>query len=434
MPIAAQVDGRYWSGRMAAVREEFGDTLEGFANRLASGEPTSPQQIERIVRDNRMVRELFLRYPPTIPFAGDTLLGAADCFNRLNLFYTRVRGELMKAALETGRDSPLARLIRDEYQEVMDFLPKAEELYQQSLKNYKYHGLYWRLGQVQLELSKRPNLPAPIRDDLIRSGRWALRAANRIVSDPEQLFIELTIAIEVGDSTGAEELMGRLVRAAPDYVARVVFPKLYRTGMKRDSLTGRKLLDPHTRTFFSLLLPYLNASNASLYLAAMTLLDGGNAPDLVREYCQAGRAFLSPIDANFIVFRALEERESLGDLADEMAQYRALITRPSPPSPDRRFVYLSDLQRFAPASADLVEWEREIEALRAYPDHPLAVVGGWHALAQKSLAEGDALGAWRNLLQAQSKTTVSNYGNVAGRRAGTLEAALWGVGWPLGIE
>ena len=433
VPVDSQVRGRYWQGRMAAARGEFEDFVVDAAERFSSPGIPPADEIGFTLNTIRKVRERFLEYPPIIPFAGEAIFAAGRCFDTLHQLYTSpgVGPVLAEAARRYKGDRELLDLIRQERSQVSEFLDRAEDFFEQSLRNYRYHALFRRLGLVRLKMVGGQNRPELSRPELIGLARKDLETARRIFFSDDGLFLELDIAMRVNDTTSASLLVDELLERAPGFLLDKGIETIAEKGIRRDPNTGRKILDETIQDFFRLLLPRLDDRHADLFRGVVTLLDGGNADALARDYALRGKHFLPLQDTTFLDYRMLDQRASLADIREEIEEFQSSEAGKSAMSPEQRILYLSDLQRFSLPETDMTQWREEVEALREYRDWIFPIAVGWNCVAQESFQECEFLTATRDLLRADGLTSLSNQERVADRRSVTLRSGLWGIGFPM---
>ena len=436
VPLDSQVYGRYWQGRILAAKTDFTRFLARESPRLASAEDLPPEEVKDALRTIRQVRQLYLKYPPIVPFAGEAIFGAAQCLDTLDEFYAsgNVGQGLAGAVRKNPKDEDLRNLVVSERSESVEFITLAKELYEKSQQNYRYHELFRRLGLACLKLSRRHGIPDSLRGELVSSARKDLSVARRIWYTDGGLFLELDLALRMGDKEQADHLVDILLKRSPAFLEAEGLPLMAERGITRHPKTGRKTLDPTIQEFLRLLLPRLTPSHADMLRSVLTLLDGGNAADLTREYALTALRLLPKKDRAFLVYRMLGGRHELGDLAEEMRLYRTLIEEEGSMTLEERVLYLSDLQRFSPPTTDLSEWRSEIEALWRYPDQVFPIAVGHQCLAQEAMESRDWVSAWRHLVEADLHTPVSGRGRVTERRYSALETALWGTAWPFLFE
>lgn len=430
-PITAQVYGRYFQGRMASVREEFGQLIEDVAKRLRDGFPVSRDQVGFVLEANREIRDQYTEYPPFIPFAGDALYNAGSALETIHVFYQTAGTPLSRLVRSYGPNSPEANRLREELTESARLLPAAEDLFTRSLRNYRYHDLYRRMGRVQLELARRPNLPSPeLRKSLVRSGRWALETSRRIYHTDETLMAEIQVALNEGDRAAAEVLVGKLLEIAPSFLRHEVLPGLAKSGVRVDTQTSRKSLDPFAQEFFRLLLPHLTKDHADIHGVILTILDRTAPRELIEAYAEAGRTIQDPYYRLFVDFRLLRDPSKFEDLSEELSDYQRFLNEEGF-GPDHRVFYLSELQTFSPEGTAPPEWTEATQDLFEIADGDLPQVVGHRMLAQAAWENGDTLGLWREHLRAHARTNLSNLPFVYDRRANAMDHAFLGIGWPV---
>jgi hypothetical protein len=431
-PLTAQVYGRYWHGRMTAVREEFGNLLDDLAKRLRAGQPVSRNEIRFLLDANREIRDQYAEYPPFLPFAGDALYNAGSALETIHVFYQNAGPSLGRAVRGYGSGSPEANRLREGIAGSAKLLPAAEDLFTRSLRNYRYHDLYRRIGRVQLELARRSNLPSPeMSKTLVRSGRWALQTARRIYHTDETLMAEIQVALGEGDTPAAGDLIGKLVEIAPSYLRHQVLPELAKSGVRDDARTGRKSLDPWSREFYRLLLPNLRKEHADILGVVYTILDGAAPRDLLEAYAEAGLNIQEPYYRLFVDFRLLGRKSKFEDLSDELEDYDRYLEEEEGFGPDQRVFYLSELQTFSPPGTAPPKWTESVQGLFHFADRDLPQVVGHRMLAQAAWERGDMLGCWRENLRAHARSNLTNSPFVYDRRANAMDNAFLGMGWPL---
>jgi hypothetical protein len=313
-------------------------------------------------------------------------------------------------------------------------MPRAERYYQLALESYRWHGVYWSLGLAQLELALRPDTPTQVAEKLVASAREALATGRRIFPNEERFFLELDTALRAEDTEAAVNLSTELMDRNPGLLIDQVFPKIAERSIKKDPISGKMKLDPVMEEFFRVLLPHLDRTRLGILLYALTILDYGNAEDLAQVYAEKAKEELTPIESIFIDYRILKNPEDLADLSEELEIYRDLIESDTRISSDKRAIYLSDLQRFAPNSADLSAWKEEVELLFGVPDLPFAKAVSGHALAREAYERGDWIAVWRKMMEVDSRMSWQMQNGMDGRVNGTLDTTLWGIGYPLLME
>lgn len=437
VPFLAQFVGRTHEGVLDGIGPDVRNELDRMKRQLESGTVKSLEDIHVLLDLIEVIRAKYRKVEEIVPFAGQALLYAGDFEMRLHVFFGDQRQRFFDTVTRLARSSePKAvaeikdRLV-ETYRHADEHLPEAERFYQKALTSYRWHGLYWSLGLVQLELASRATLPKKTSESLIQSAREAMKTARRIFSSEERLFLELDVALRVEDLPAAVDLSQNLMNRAPHVLIEQVFPKIVERSVRRDSITGKMRLDPVMEEFFRILLPHLGVERTGVLLYALTILDYGNAKELAGEYAKVAKERLSPLESVFLDFRVLRDRGELAGLSEELEFYRQFIAANPEADWDKRALYLSDLQRFAPKSADLSEWAAEMEGLVGSPDRPFPMAVGLHSLAQQSYERGDWVECWRRMMRADAVMSWQMQSGLDGRRNGVLDSALWGVTHPL---
>ncbi len=436
VPITAQFLGRTHEGELEAVGPDVRSEFDRMKRQFDAGTVKGPSDIEVFLDLIDVLQAKYKKVVDILPFAGQGILYGADFQMRAHVFLEENRQGISRTVtgfVEKSDPKDLAnlkeRLIKI-YREFPDFLPTAERYYQMALESYRWHGVYWSLGLTQLELASRSETPEKVSERLVDSARESLRMGRRIFPNQDRFFLELDVALRVGDASQAVELATELMVRNPGLLVNEVFPRIAERSIKKDRITGKLRLDPVMEDFFEILLPHLTQDHLGILLYALTILDYGNSEDVAKKYATVAKTDLSPIESVFVDYRILKNRKDLEDLSEELSLYREFIASETSTSLDDRVIYLSDLQRFAPHTVDLSEWEVELRKLLETPDLPFPMVISSHSLAQEAYDRGDLVETLRRMVHADAEMTWQMQNGMDGRRNGTLDATLWGIGYP----
>jgi O-antigen ligase/tetratricopeptide (TPR) repeat protein len=428
-PITTQVIGNCWHSKLKSIRAGFGKDMDEAREKLQVGRYVPPEDIIEIVGHAKGLRERSRHFAKLIPFEGNAIFDAADAVYDVFRFYKFTGDRVHRLFTDAGRIPPL---ILEEYKQTPGLLAESEELYQQTLRNYRYHTLYWLLGLVQLDRSSLSSAAAEQRKSLIEEGRAHLEAARRIFYQRERLFLEIDVAIKVGDRDGASTLVKTLLDRDPTYIQTELIPLASQKRVQRDPRNGEMRLDPTMVEFFRALLPHLKSEHLGLIREAIPMLDHGKARDLAKLYLELDGQFTrNPLRNPFWRFRLARSPETPEDFQASLRDYEEVLADHPETSTIYRTIYLSDLQRFAPPAADLGPWRKEVLRLRdEAPDRATQVLCA-QVLAQDFCARGDLKGALGKRLDSDRLMNAGLYNFVAGRRVGVVDSALWGIAWPL---
>lgn len=431
-PLTTQIIGQTWHYRLNSVRLVFSNRLRDVQNKITSGVYVPQQEIEESISYAARFRERCAFFPKLIPFAGESIFDAADGTYDIYRFYKYTRAYVHRLFSEQGK---VPELVSKEYNESGEILKKAEELYELTLENYRYHSLYWLLGLVQLERTGLAGTTPEVAEQLIESGRNHMATARRILFQPDRLYQEIEVGLKLKDEKGVGPLIGELVERDPNYILNDRIPHIAKSDVVKDVRTGGLKLQPYAVAFFREMLPFLDKDHVMIVRDSIPILDRGQARELAQEYMKrdeeiSTRALNNP----FWKFRLGSQPTNQEEFNAEIETYRKAVAERAKVQPLQRALYLSDLQRFAPAGTDFTEWRAELAGLLMETDHFPTRILAYHTLAQDAYARGDLQGAWKLRLMADAQTVAGIYPFVSERRLGVVDSALWGITWPLLIR
>jgi O-antigen ligase len=431
-PVAAQVVGSSWHSQLSQVRVEFSRKMEAVRKELEDGHFVAPETIVETVGYARTFRERSERFSSLIPANGEAVFDAADAFYDVYRFYKFTYPYITRVFRDNGK---IPQVVAEDFKQAPQILQRAGEFYEQTRRNYRYHGLYWLLGLVQLERVGQLTTSPELKKELIDTGRENLATARRIFFLREKLFQELDVGLRVGDEKGSASLAAQLVASASGYVLAEVIPTIAKKRIKKDEKTGDFQLDPASVQFFRILLPQLGQEHLAILRAVLPILDRGKALDLARQYADADRQLSKRgLYEPFWKLRLNHRPETTEELAGLMADYRRILAG-NPHVPFlHRALYLSDLQRFAPPGADLSDWRSAVEELKNCAADIMTESLCRQFLAQDAISRGDLEKAWIEQLLASCEPAATFYPLFTERRLGVLNAGLWGITWPFLIR
>ncbi|MCA9417945.1 MAG: O-antigen ligase family protein, partial [Candidatus Omnitrophica bacterium] len=336
VPLLAQFVGRTHEGELEALSGDIKSEFERMRRQLSAGTLKSLADLNNFLDLIDVIEAKYEKVEEIIPFAGQGMFYAGDFEMRTHVFLTdygrEIKGtvdRLSKTSTPNEAKEIKERLVKV-YKDLDEHLPRAERYYQDSLESYRWHGLYWTLGLVQWELSMRGGASSK----LVDSARESLETGRRIFPNEDRFFLELDIALRVGDASEAVGLATELMRRNPGLLIDQVFPKIAERSVRRDRITGQMRLDPAMGEFFKILLPQLGSDRMDVLLYALTILDYGNSEDLAKAYATKAKENLSPLESVFIDYRVLKDRKDLEDLSEQLQIYREAIESATPPAPN----------------------------------------------------------------------------------------------------
>ncbi len=429
-PLTAQVIGNAWHTRLMGSRNVLKNQFNNLQGQIQTGSLVDPKELSTTLESIRHYQARCQQVANLIPFSGDVLYDiTCGLYDDAYQFLSATRAKVMDRLTEMG---PAQESIQREYQRSGEILTQAESLYRQSLRNYHYHSLYWHLGALELARAKMPGIDEAARQDLIESGLENLATARRIFKSDETLLKEIQANLLAGKEEGAGEKVPRLLSFNPMVISRSVIHEETKRMVARNKETGNLSLDPTTSRFFEVLLPHLGSTHASLLREIIPLLERGGEAGLAKQYLEKETEVLRyPLGSPFWRFRIQERPQTAEDLSRFMEEYHVKVKEMPKLSFISRALFLSDLQRFAPVGMDMSEWrEAVLDLKRSAPGKQVGILS-LHMLAQEALSRGGIQETWRYGLEAQAETSVANHDSVTSRRPGVIEAALWGLTWPL---
>ncbi len=431
-PLTAQVVGNAWHTQLVANRGFFQNRFNTLRGQIHAGTLTDPKELETTLESIHYFQSRCEQVAKLIPFAGDAIYdlgsGLYDAFQ----FMSTTRPAVSDRYVATGR---FPETVLRGYNRTGEVLTGTANLFQQCLQNYRYHSLYWYLGLVKLDRAKMPGTDPETRESLIESGLENLTIARRIFSTPERILAEILANLSAGEEEGASERIPILLAKDPGLITQRVIPEAMRNKLMKTEETGDISLDPNMTSLCKVMLPHLDARNGGILQDSLALLERGGEASLAEAYLKKKTGiFKQPLGVPYWSFRIEDQMKTAEDFTRFMAEYQTILAeRPRLPFADRA-LFLSDLQRFAPAGVDMSAWREAV--LELYQNMPgrLAGILSMHMLAQESLSRGGYQEAWRWNLEAQANTTTAGYPNVTDRRPGVIDASLWGLTWPVMIN
>lgn len=428
-PISAQVIGATWHSRLSGVRVEFRNQLNAMRDRLLGGVYVTPDELSTTLEQARRFLEKNLQVARLIPFAGDALYDMAGGYYDVYRFLRATRDKALQLIEQSGKGTETISRV---YTRTGDVLLQTENLYQQALRNYRYHSLYWLLGLAQIDRASLPGIPGEIADELRRTGLENLAIGRRIFKNDERVLAEVDVALSLKEDENANQRIAELMALSPALVRNKAIPALGARKVIQNPETNKVALDPSAEKFFQGLLPNLKPFHLPIIRDALPVLDRGQAIGLAREYAELEAQYTrQPLGAPFWRMRLIDHPKTPEDVARLMEEYRSLLGEHSHLPPIQRVLFLSDIQRFAPAGSDLSDWRTAVTELSRENSGTMTQVLCRQMLAQEDLYHGDYLAAWTENLESHALTTEALYPSVAGRRSGVIDMSLWGITWPL---
>ncbi len=429
-PLTAQVIGNAWHTRLMGSRTVFKNQFLNLQNQIQSGALTNPKDLATTLESIKHYQTRCQQVANLIPFSGDALFDITcgiydDAFQFLNTTRSKVVNNLVPAG--QAPESVLR-----EYNRSSEILSHAGDLFQQSLRNYRYHNLYWHIGAVDLNKAKLPGISQEASENLLKSGLENLTTARRIIGSDETVLKEIKAYLLAGEVEGASERIPRLLAINPTIITSTFIPEEKRKMETRSGENGTPKLDPAAITFFQVLLPHLTAVHGPIIREVIPLLVRGGEAELARQYFEKETEMLKqPLGTPYWRFRIHEDLETPDDFNRLLEEYKTKITEmPGLPFVSR-VLFLSDMQRYAPPGTEMTGWRDAVLDLYSNSPGKFAGVLSTHMLAQEALSRGGYQEAWRWELAGQGDTLASNYASVTGRRPGTIQSTLWGLTWPL---